>query len=630
MLWQNISAMRKTINILGVRLSSRSRRELALTASESRPEKQGGLRLVTSATTKIRGVFRLALSLTTACFLLAVTGCSKSDSELKTSDSRLQTPDSRQTVARLHWLGKKRLAAESNATNFMDLWNLPESAKLEAQTLEKLSTAPWRLLSAATPLSNAPTSVLRLLLEDMVREESYLEVQAATNQPGALVLAIRLDAVRAALWRTNLPIVLQSIFGSSTEPIVQAPTADFSLQTSDFKFDLSRSGHWTLLSLSQVSPASATPRPSTLDPQPSPLSDFAARIQRDHAPFSVQATNYWLTTEADLRLLATLFRPSTSSLQPSMIENLPRLNLTLIGDGQNVRTRGELDFPAPLAIPLAPWILPTNLVREPLISFGAVRGLRGLLAALQVPSWLGLSAWPDQFYSWGRSGPPLQIFAAFPTRNASNDFHQLSHPVAEWINAHLPATNYGSLAFATNAPLLTWDGLYYGLPSLRVVTNASSDFLMLALAPVQWARTNELPATLNERIANETNLLALAWEFTGERLSLWRYFDDASRMTFDATHRPRLNRYMASIEWVANVRTNLEHSITEVRLADPARLTFARKATVGLTGWEINVLANWLELPQFPAGFQTLFATNSTPPINRRKASPNPPSNSAP
>src|SRR5438093_7775215 len=46
-----------------------------------------------------------------------------------------------ETVGRVHWLGKKRMGAEANAAYFMTLWNLPESAQLEAQSLDKLALA---------------------------------------------------------------------------------------------------------------------------------------------------------------------------------------------------------------------------------------------------------------------------------------------------------------------------------------------------------------------------------------------------------------------------------------------------------------------------------------------------------
>ena len=69
----------------------------------------------------------------------------------KTSDNSAGSPDSAvppkeaqsspplDTIARVHWLGIKRLAAETNAAYFMSIWNLPETARLEAQTLDKLA-----------------------------------------------------------------------------------------------------------------------------------------------------------------------------------------------------------------------------------------------------------------------------------------------------------------------------------------------------------------------------------------------------------------------------------------------------------------------------------------------------------
>jgi hypothetical protein len=557
------------------------------------------------------------LSLVTALILGVVAGCGKPESETKSPAARQPSPEALRTVARMHWLGKKRLAAESNATNFMAIWNLPESAKLEAQTLDKLSTAPWRLFASTASLSNAPTALLRPLLDDLVQEESYLEVQAATNQPVALVLALHLDATRAALWQTNLPTILKSVFASAR--VLSAEASDFRLQASDWSFSLSRSGEWTLLSVGRASNAA-----------PSILTSFSDRIAATRTPCPPRTTNYWLEADLDLRAFGLPASALGVQPSPSTRENLPEITLTLIGDGQNVRTRGELSFPSALSIPLPAWNLPTNLVREPLISFAAVRGLPGLLAVRAVPSWLGLAEWPDQYYSWGRSGPPLQIYAAFPTQNSADDFSKIAQPIADWIRAHLPAREYGAVNFASNSALLDWDGLHFGLPSLRVVTNANTDFLLLSLAAFQLARTNQLPGPLVERITSGSNLVALAWEFTGERLSQWRYFDDASRMTFDAARRPRLNPYMASIEWIAIVMTNLQHSITEMQLAGSNRLALTRKSTVGLSGWEINVLANWLELPQFPAGFETMFATNPAPAVIRRKVSSNPPASTPP
>ena len=148
----------------------------------------------------------------------------------------------------------KRLAAETNAASFLRMWNLPETAKLKKQTLDKLALA----LTGATALesnyealavgrltpaaanqaagttnqppsysSQSPSGALqsainhqlstndfRPLLDDLASEESYLEVRQATNQPGTLALAIRLDAQRMALWQTNLAAALEFLTGA--------------------------------------------------------------------------------------------------------------------------------------------------------------------------------------------------------------------------------------------------------------------------------------------------------------------------------------------------------------------------------------------------------------------------------
>src|SRR5215204_2952007 len=85
-------------------------------------------------------------------------GCKKSSEPSAppadaSKSNKLASPVS-EKVGRVHWLGKKRLSGETNAAYLMSIWNLPESARLEAQTLTKLSTAPWRFFGK-TGVTNA-------------------------------------------------------------------------------------------------------------------------------------------------------------------------------------------------------------------------------------------------------------------------------------------------------------------------------------------------------------------------------------------------------------------------------------------------------------------------------------------
>src|SRR3974390_2011612 len=116
-------------------------------------------------------------------WLLAGTGCQKSSPSDAAPTHETQVVPSKpavdNTIARLHWLGKKRLEGETNAIFFMSIWDLPESAKLEAQTLDKLALSIAGSLATGTnpaATTNSTTiAIIRPLLEDLVKEESYLE-----------------------------------------------------------------------------------------------------------------------------------------------------------------------------------------------------------------------------------------------------------------------------------------------------------------------------------------------------------------------------------------------------------------------------------------------------------------------
>jgi hypothetical protein len=127
-----------------------------------------------------------------------------------------------ETLARVHWSGLNQVSASSNATQFMKVWQLPPTKALAAQTLDKLSQAPWRLLHRNIDTNSA--ALLRPLLDDVVADESYLQIRSVTGRPAELAWAIRLDDRRAALWQTNLAAVLESLTGIRPDPAPQGHT----------------------------------------------------------------------------------------------------------------------------------------------------------------------------------------------------------------------------------------------------------------------------------------------------------------------------------------------------------------------------------------------------------------------
>src|SRR5262245_33054280 len=209
------------------------------------------------------------------------------------------------TVARIHWLGKKRLGAETNAAGLMQIWNQPESAKLEEQMLDKLSLASWRGRTNA----NA-SALLRTLLEDVVQEECYLEVRRGNNQSGEMALAIRLNDARSKVWEANVPSILQSLTGIR-------PTSGEGNRGSLKKHDppnlieWMRVGEWVVLGAGTETNAL--------------FADFVNRTRKGN-PYAARGTNLWLEASVDARRTAQAL-----SLTWDIPENFPEIALNVIG-----------------------------------------------------------------------------------------------------------------------------------------------------------------------------------------------------------------------------------------------------------------------------------------------------------
>ncbi len=683
------------------------------------------------------------------------------------------------TIARVHWLGKKRLAAETNAAGLMAVWNLPESANLEAQALDKLASAPWGLprtnaaaASAQSPvgspqrggdtapypplvttnppspgieqpaasiqdpgsritnpasrppshsltdslthsltnslthsltnslthsltdslthsltdslthsltdslthsLTNSltqppahspapiaplspPASLLRPLLDDLVQQESYLEVRQATNGPAELAFAIRLTDERARLWETNLAAVLESLTGARPIPTpgnsrgwhlqitnhasrltLDAPRS--TLHAPPLRLELARAGEWTILGL-------APEHNAVVD-------DFLDRVQHSHVPFAARTTDYWLEAELDLRRLAAAF-----PLGWQVPADCPRTSLTLLGDGQNVLTRAQLDFPKPLAAELEPWNIPTNLIHQPLHSLMAIRGLRPWLSSL--PAWNGLrlGATPDQAYLWAQQVGPVFTYLAAPLPNATNVVAALTDRLLRDVSPFLVTNRMGWLECLTNSnpgsagtgsagvlagtgtPVVPagtgsagvlagtgtsgvlagtrtgviWLGAPYMAPFLEAAPCPQGDFILGGLAFGSLTNT-PAPLGLIRELLTQTNLVAYEREITGARLEAWLYLGQLFRLVF---HMAQLPEESPTIAWFRAAEPRLGNCLTLVTRTGPAQLTLTRTSSAGLSSLELHLLADWFESPRFPVGLHTLLAPRPPVPRPRR------------
>ena len=584
-------------------------------------------------------------------------GCGKSTPDAGVAGRQpipLKPQPPAEIVARVHWIGMKQLAAETNAASFLRMWNLPETAKLERQTLDKLALtlvgatvlesnyeaiASGRLASTAanqvpgrtnqTAFSNpqSPSSALqsaishqlstnsfRPLLDDMVNEESYLEVRQATNQPGALALAIRLDAQRAALWQTNVATALESHTGIRPAPTtngwiaqVQSPMSNVQSQGSAASYQwsvaLTRSGEWTILA---VAPSPASNQIPTLLPQLSTdlrLDPVTRRLQMAQGS---PTTDFWFEANADLRRVA-----SALSLGTSLPEDVLTLALAVTGDGQNVLTSGRLNFSKPLPLELEPWNIPTNLVHDPLDSFTAIRGIRPWLSSVKAWNDLQVGTPPNQLFFWAQPATlPFMTYCAAPLPDASNRVTLVTERLLRDCNPWITNNTLGRLEWSANFNGLGWLGVPFIVPFLRSVADGGSGFAFGGLFAYPFTNRPP-PGLLLQQVTTQTNLVYYDWEMTGQRVDEWLHIGQLLRLLLGNANLPPDS---ASMAWLNAAKTNLAKSMTGAAQTGPEQLAFTRISTVGLTALEMHLLADWFESPQFPRGLNTFVGPQRTPP----------------
>jgi hypothetical protein len=529
----------------------------------------------------------VSLGLVAAIALFIGNGCGQSSSK----SSAPPLPRTKHTIVRVHWIGKRQLGIEANAYYLMRLWGLQASKDLETQTLNKLSPAPVLLAVQPTTANPQTTAILiRPLLNDLLQEESYFAVRQPTNKPAEFVLAIRLPAARNGIWQTNLAILAESLAGTPARPLsgerpgwrIQSPA------TAENLIEMFREGNWTFLGIARDNN--------------SLLQETVARARSYRDPFSFRtATNDWLEADIDLSRLSGMFFSTNS----------PIISLAVNGDGANVLTHADLTFPQAIQAPVQSWHIPTNLIREPLTSFTATRGIQSSLAASR--PWAALCGFlgksnppPSQAYFWSQDNGQFLTYFAAPMPNAADRVHELTDRLVNIGNPWLDAHGYVSFARMPDGNGFTWGNLDIVKPFLMSKEIGGGSFFFGGLLAGSDSPTNPaIRASLLQNWPAKTNLVYHDWELTGRRVEPWLYISQITRTVLRHAQMPMTT---AGAAWLGNVKARLGESTTDITQTGPNQLSVDRKSTLGLTAPELHLLIDWLESPQFPFGLYTLSA----------------------
>jgi hypothetical protein len=250
---------------------------------------------------------------------------------------------------------------------------------------------------------------------------------------------------------------------------------------------------------------------------------------------------------------------------------------------------------------LPAWQIPVDLIHDdPLISFTAFRGLAPLVTQSSVVRLAKLDPFPGQGVFWGLDSQlPIQSYFAWPTEQPTNALMQVadSLPALRALGG-LTNRNHGQILWATNQSGLVWDGLMLVLPFVRPVIEPAGSFILGGLFKL-FPSTNGMPVELLRQVTEGTNTLVYYdWETTSFRTTQWLRM--SQMFGFLKTPYMSLPTNLLARNWVTNMVPHLEDSVTEIVAENPRELAFTRSAKIGLSSFELVLLAQWLDEPEFP------------------------------
>jgi hypothetical protein len=317
------------------------------------------------------------------------------------------------------------------------------------------------------------------------------------------------------------------------------------------------------------------------------------------APGSPAATNHWLEADLDLRRVS-----SALSLGWNLPDAWPRIAATWTGNGQFVRTTGELTFATPLNLQLEPWNIPTNLIHQPLVSFTTLRGLRPWLARQKWFQHFQIEPVPDQFCAWASGPTPVLTFAATPMTNAASLLQTLGPRVAAELNPWVTSNAIGNVQSTKEPAALAWSGIPMFTPAIEVAATTDESFLVGRVGAKPPGEGKPAPPELFAQLTR-TNLVYYDWEITEAKLHHWVYLSQTARLAFVL---PQMPPESAAFAFLLAAAPRLGNAGTEIIQDGPARLSFVRNSHSGFTGVELHLLADWLESPAFPRGLHSSLA----------------------
>jgi hypothetical protein len=479
----------------------------------------------------------------------------------------------------VHFAGGEALSKNPDAATQSALFQLPESRAVRQAALEKLVLAAARGWFAGTNDSQRFIAPLRPLLADAANVESLLGVGSKTGEAGDWALAMRLGPARIGAWSNGLAAAITTLRAHSKQftSINGTFSAELAGASPAGNITARQAGDWLVL-------AGGSGRRELSD-------HWLARARAGSPPAAPLGAN-WLRIESSPQLAALL------GWSPAI--EWPRMTASFASRTNSVRTDATLTWITPHGFSPGPWRVPTNSLRDPLISFTAVRGIAPMFQRNASLRALGLEPPPNQCFVWSRSDIPFQTLLALPAKDAASRVAGMQSGLDALARAAAGTNFVGVVTNRADRGEVIWSGLPILVPFVRAAPEPAGDFLlgglMAGIVP-QGSNTTPPPAELVAQLTGRANLVFYDWEVTQNRLDQWRQ----TWQLFAMVAGPGPLGPRPGQSWLVALAPQLGNTITEAAVTSPNSVSVVRKSHAGFTGIELLLLARWLDNPDFPA-----------------------------
>jgi hypothetical protein len=471
-------------------------------------------------------------------------------------------------------------SSSQSAVHYHCAGGLQLSNDLHLPTLHKVLVSPTttKLLNRArTRLACSLTNSLRLgdnssaasliepLLSDVVGMESLGTFGGASANADSFILALHLDASGAQLWQDNLG----TIFGGSGDKFT---SQEFAGQRwnggGSNSIWIIPAQDWLLVGRGEDFAAAQA--------------QYLTQIKAKGRPVPALEHN-WLEADLTSDRLGGWFQ----LLQPA------RLHFAVAPDEDKLLIAARILTTDDIRWKSAPWQVPKDLIRGQIISFTAGENVAAFLKMNPALSQLAGDPLTNQFYFWALDQMPLLNYMAWPEANASNTLERLSAQAPPAFNSELKNFDGTELVRPPQGNALVLRNIRLFVPALQAVEGSNGQFLFLSSFP-RAPNAKPAPDALLSQIEGRTNLVYYDWELTGRRMQEWQILGKmiANRALAQTSHAQ--DDELIDTEWLSGLGSLPGNTVTEITRVAPNELSVMRKAPIGFTAVELDLLAAWI------------------------------------